>query len=46
LKDAHVLICDDILTTGATCSEAARALCEAGARRVSIVVVARTLGDA
>jgi predicted amidophosphoribosyltransferase len=46
LKDAHVLLCDDILTTGATCSEAARALREAGASRVSVVVVARTLSDA
>jgi ComF family protein len=45
LKDAHVILCDDILTTGATCSEAARALREAGASRVSVVVAARAFGD-
>lgn len=44
LKDAHVLLVDDILTTGATCSEAARALRSAGAARVTVVVVARALG--
>ena len=44
LRDAHVLLCDDILTTGATCSEAARALRRAGAARVTVIVVARTLG--
>ena len=44
LRDAHVLLCDDILTTGATCSEAARALRDAGASRVSVAVVARALG--
>ncbi len=44
LRDAHVLLCDDILTTGATCSEAARALRDAGASRVTVAVVARALG--
>ncbi len=44
LRDAHVLLCDDILTTGATCSEAARALRAAGATRVTVVVAARALG--
>jgi predicted amidophosphoribosyltransferase len=44
LRDAHVLLIDDILTTGATCSEAARALREAGAARVIVVVAARALG--
>jgi predicted amidophosphoribosyltransferase len=42
LKSAHVLLVDDILTTGATCSEAARVLKKAGAERVSVFVVART----
>jgi predicted amidophosphoribosyltransferase len=43
LSEAHVLLVDDILTTGATCSEAARALRNAGANRVTVVVVARAI---
>jgi predicted amidophosphoribosyltransferase len=43
IPGAHVLLVDDIMTTGATCSEAARTLKEAGAGRVSVVVAARTL---
>ncbi len=42
LATAHVLLVDDILTTGATCSEAARMLKKAGAAEVTVVVAART----
>jgi len=43
LRKARVVLVDDILTSGATCSEAARALKQAGAERVTVVVVARAL---
>lgn len=43
LRGATVLLVDDILTTGATCSEAARVLKQHGATRVVAVVAARSL---
>lgn len=43
LNEAHVLLVDDILTTGATCSEAARALRKAGAAKITVVVAARAI---
>lgn len=42
LERSHLLLVDDVLTTGATCNEAARLLKKAGASRISVVVVART----
>ena len=37
----HILLIDDVTTTGATASEAARALLSGGARRVSLAVLAK-----
>ena len=41
VKGARVLLVDDVLTTGATCSEAAKALKQAGAAKVVVAVAAR-----
>jgi ComF family protein len=40
----HVLLVDDVLTTGATVTECADALVEAGARCVTVVTFARATG--
>jgi ComF family protein len=40
----RVLLVDDVLTTGATCSEAAKTLKKAGATMVAVAVVARAQG--
>jgi ComF family protein len=44
LGGLHVLLVDDVMTTGQTASEAAGALKEAGAARVSVAVLARAGG--
>jgi len=41
LRGQHVLLVDDIYTTGATCAEAARVLKRGGAAKVGILTVAR-----
>jgi len=44
LQGARVLLIDDVLTTGATCSAAAEVLKGAGAERVYVAVLARAEG--
>jgi len=44
LHATHVLIVDDVITTGATCRELARTLLGAGAEKVSVLAVARAGG--
>ncbi len=41
IKGKHVVLVDDIVTTGATLREAARVLKKAGARKISAVVIAQ-----
>lgn len=43
IKGTTIVLIDDILTTGATCSDAARSLKRAGAARVVVVVAAKSL---
>lgn len=42
VRGRRVLVVDDVLTTGATCREAARVLLEAGARWVEVLTLAVT----
>jgi ComF family protein len=44
IRGKRVLLVDDVLTTGATCSEAAKMLKQAGATRVAVAVIARAQG--
>ncbi|MCA9257835.1 MAG: hypothetical protein KDA61_01490, partial [Planctomycetales bacterium] len=40
---AHIVLVDDLVTTGATCHEAARVLKRAGAAEVTVVAAGRTM---
>ena len=42
-EDAHVLLIDDVVTTGATCAEAIRVLRDGGAASVDVVALAHRL---
>jgi ComF family protein len=42
IEGQHVVLVDDVMTTGATLCEAARALRQAGAARITAIVFART----
>jgi ComF family protein len=44
IRGRRVLLVDDVLTTGATCSEAAKILKQAGAAMVAVAVIARAHG--
>lgn len=46
VESRHVLIVDDVITSGATCRQLARVLLRAGAEKVSVVAVARALRPA
>lgn len=45
LRDRHILLVDDVLTTGATASEIAKVLRHAGASQVTLAVLARAVRD-
>ncbi len=45
IRASHVLIVDDVITTGTTCRELASALLEAGVASVSVLAVARASRD-
>lgn len=45
ITDKHIVLVDDVLTTGATCGEIAKVLKKAGAKEVTVAVLARGTGS-
>lgn len=45
IKDRHVILVDDVLTTGATLNACVRALKKAGARQIDVLVLARVVRE-
>lgn len=43
INQQHILVVDDVLTTGATANEVSRVLLDAGAKRVTLAVIARAI---
>ena len=45
IRDEHIVLVDDVLTTAATALDCVRALCTSGARAVSVLTFARARGE-
>lgn len=43
IKDARIILIDDVMTTGSTAANCAKVLVEAGAKEVGVLVLARAI---